>query len=150
MSTYVTLREEILASPDRVFDVLCDLDRIERWAPDLVRVEKLTDGSFGPGTRWRETRRASGREFSEEFEVATLEVNRAIEVLLDVTGEAARRGRYRFRYELEPTGGRTRVTVRGEIDGGGGVLETLARLFTGAMRRSITDDLRAMKRYIES
>ncbi len=46
----------IAAPPSRVFDALTDLDNAAAYMPDIVRVKLLTDGEFGVGTRWKETR----------------------------------------------------------------------------------------------
>lgn len=46
--------------PEVVFDFLSDLRHELGWNPDAIRVDKLTDGEVGPGTRfsatWRRTR----------------------------------------------------------------------------------------------
>lgn len=46
--------------PEVVFDFLSDLRHELEWNPDAIRVDKLTDGEVGPGTRfmakWRRTR----------------------------------------------------------------------------------------------
>ena len=39
--------EEILAAPDIVFAVLCDVERWPNWTPTMTRVKRLEGGIFG-------------------------------------------------------------------------------------------------------
>jgi Polyketide cyclase / dehydrase and lipid transport len=50
MSTYKMV-EDILAAPDTVFAVLCDVDRWPNWTPTMTRVKRLEGGVFGLGSR---------------------------------------------------------------------------------------------------
>ena len=53
-----------------VWQVFTDLGRRRQWLSAVTAVEVLTDGPFGAGTTWRETRRmADGGEITEEFRV---------------------------------------------------------------------------------
>ena len=47
--------------PDRVFAALTDLARGAEWRPGFLGIERLTEGDFGVGTEWRETRKVFGR-----------------------------------------------------------------------------------------
>jgi ribosome-associated toxin RatA of RatAB toxin-antitoxin module len=72
----VTARRTIQASPEQVWALATD---IARW-PDTIsgvdRVEVLSEGDFGPGTRWRETRTMLGREATEEMWVTATDPER--------------------------------------------------------------------------
>jgi uncharacterized protein YndB with AHSA1/START domain len=46
---------EIESSPEEVFDYATDLSREHEWNPKTRRVEKLTDGPIGAGTRFEAT-----------------------------------------------------------------------------------------------
>jgi carbon monoxide dehydrogenase subunit G len=144
-----TVRKEIAASPERVFSALKDLDAASKWMPNLVGIEKLSPGKFGVGTKWRETRRMFGREASELFEVTSLEPNKSLELYVDGTQGSAKRGHYRFRYRLEPAGGKTALTMEAEIGGMGFLLELFGRLMLGSFKKAIVSDLEAMAGYIE-
>lgn len=149
MPLTMILNEHIQAPPGRVFAVLTDLDACSKWMPNFVRIEKLTKGSFSKGYAWRETRRMFGREASEVFEVVGVEPERVVELFVDGKKGSSKRGWYKFRYELHPQGQKTRLDLRGEIGGGGFLMATIGRLFSGAMKKAIAKDLRAMKAHIE-
>jgi hypothetical protein len=55
-----SVEETIDRAPAEVFDFCCDLTNEAKWNPDVERVEKLTDGPIGVGTRfdakWTNTR----------------------------------------------------------------------------------------------
>jgi uncharacterized protein YndB with AHSA1/START domain len=144
-----SVRREIAASPDRVFAALKDLDAARQWMPNLVGIEKLSPGRFGVGTKWRETRRMFGREASELFEVTGCEPGKSLELYVDGTQGSSKRGHYRFRYLLEPSGGHTTLTLAAEIGGMGFLLELLGRFMLGSFKKAIVSDLEAMARYLE-
>jgi hypothetical protein len=51
-----------------VFDVASDLARAAENFRAIERIEVVTPGAVGVGTRWRETRRMMGREATETIE----------------------------------------------------------------------------------
>lgn len=149
MALHMKFREEFAAPPERVFAALTELDHAAAWMPNFVKIEKLTSGSFGVGTTWRETRKMFGREATEQFEVTAFEPNKLLELYIDGTKGASKRGYYRFRYDLEPQGDGTVVNLSGEIGGGGWLMDLIGRLFVGAFKKSIAKDMAAMKTYVE-
>ena len=90
---------EIDAPVDLVFDRCTNL---HRWADTITAIEKievLTDGDVGVGTRFRETRKMFGREATEEMEF--LEFDRPSGYLLGAESNGCR---YRTRFRLEAVG----------------------------------------------
>ncbi|MFL5348249.1 MAG: SRPBCC family protein [Hyalangium sp.] len=145
-----TVRKEIAASPDRVFAVLKDLDSAKQWMPSLVGIEKLSPGPFGVGTQWRETRRMFGSNASEVYEVTRFEPGRSLELYVDGTQGSSKRGHFRYRYLLEPSGGNaTTLSLTAEIGGMGFLLELLGRFMVGGFKKNLLSDLEAMAKYIE-
>ena len=53
MAPVVTNAVELAAEADAVFDYMTDLRNEPRWNPQMRRVEKITDGDVGRGTRFR-------------------------------------------------------------------------------------------------
>ncbi|BCJ53693.1 hypothetical protein Asp14428_51680 [Actinoplanes sp. NBRC 14428] len=69
MST-VAVTRLVEAPVVEVWRVFTDLRRRREWLSTVTHVEMLTDGPFGAGTVWRETRTmADGGEITEEFRV---------------------------------------------------------------------------------
>ena len=63
-----TLTKRIHASPEVVWDVFTDFDKVADRISAIVKLELLTDGPVGLGTRFRETRIMFKREATEEME----------------------------------------------------------------------------------
>ncbi|MFJ4870718.1 SRPBCC family protein [Streptomyces sp. NPDC088757] len=71
--TAVVVERRVAASPGRVWEAITDLPELPRVLTGVRKVEVLTPGGFGVGTRWRETRRMLGREATEEMTVTACE-----------------------------------------------------------------------------
>lgn len=73
MTTRLEIERTIAASPETVFAVCSDFANSAQRVEGIEKVEMLTDGPVGPGTRFRETRIMFGREATEEMEVGAYE-----------------------------------------------------------------------------
>ncbi|MFF5639560.1 SRPBCC family protein [Streptomyces sp. NPDC012825] len=71
--TSVVVERRVATSPGRVWETITDLPDLPRVLTGVRKVEVLTPGGFGVGTRWRETRRTLGREATEEMTVTACE-----------------------------------------------------------------------------
>ncbi|MER5966960.1 SRPBCC family protein [Streptomyces sp. NPDC002057] len=72
-TTSVVVERRVDASPGRVWESITDLRDMPRVLSGVEKVEVLTEGGFGVGTRWRETRRMLGKEATEEMTVTECE-----------------------------------------------------------------------------
>lgn len=61
---------------EEVFQFAINLDNIPKIMPNVVKVEKLTGGPLGKGTKLLETRSIRGREAKAEIEFTEYEDNR--------------------------------------------------------------------------
>ncbi len=113
---HLALSRTVAASPQRVWQVITDLDRAAQTLSGVSRVERLTDGPYALGTRWRETRTMFGKATTEEMWVTALDPARS------TTVEASSHGTdYRTVFDLTPTGsGRDRHGADGAVLGAGG------------------------------
>lgn len=148
----ISFRSEhvIEAPPSEVLAAMTDLDSWPAWMQGLQRVEKLSDGPFGVGTRWRETRRMFGREASEVFEVVEFEPPRRIGLFVDGAQGATGRGEFRYVYSLEPASpNSTRLTLDGEIEMPGVATRIFGFLLKGVFRKACDRDTRALKAHLE-
>jgi hypothetical protein len=71
------MTKRINAPVDVVFDVASDLEHAARRIRGIEKIELLTPGPVGVGTRWRETRRMMGREATETLEITAFDPPRS-------------------------------------------------------------------------
>ncbi len=141
--------EHIAAPPEAVTAAIAAIGDYGAWMPNFVRVERLTEGPFGVGTQFRETRKMFGRDSTEHFEVVAFEPGRRVELFVDGTKGTMGKGAFRFAYTLAPEGGGTRMTVDGELSGLSRIGELFGKLFMGPMKKAIAKDHVALKAHIE-
>ncbi|MEN0112152.1 MAG: SRPBCC family protein [Planctomycetota bacterium] len=101
----------IAASPDRVFAVATDLAGAADRVRGIDELEVLTEGPFGLGTRWRETRTMMGAQATETMTVTALEPGRSYTTVAESHG-----CRYTSDLSVAPEGDGARATfaIRGE------------------------------------
>src|SRR5690606_37405975 len=119
------------------------------WMPDFVRIERLTEGPFGVGTAFRETRRMFGRDSTEHFEVVGYEPGRSVVFFVDGQKGTMGKGAFRFTYTLAPEGTGTQLIVAGEVTGLGRLAELLGRLMLAPMKKMMAKDHAALKAHVE-
>jgi hypothetical protein len=71
--TTIAVSARVDAPLTRVFDRFTDLDRATDHVSGIVAIERITEGAFGLGTRWRETRRLLGRQDWADMEVTAFD-----------------------------------------------------------------------------
>ena len=102
----ITVSGTVAARPERVWRVLTDLDHATTTIPSITAVERLTEGPYDVGTRWRETRTMLGRTETQELEVAE-----AVPEVRTVVSSVAEGVFYTTTMELNPQGGGTLLTI---------------------------------------
>jgi carbon monoxide dehydrogenase subunit G len=143
------LSETMNASPEDVFEVMTSLETWQEWMPNLVRVEKLTEGDFGVGTEWKEVREMYGKEAAEYFEVTGYEPNERIDLYVDGSKGATGRGEFFFVQSVRPHGDQTVITVAGEARGMGLIGKLFGWLFKRMFVKAMRKDFEAMRDYVE-
>lgn len=140
----ITVSTHVSAPAERVFAVFTDLERAAERIPDITELEVLSDGPFGEGTRWRETRVMFKKEATEEMQVTGFDPPRSYTV------EAASHGmRYETLFSFTPEGDGTQVQWR--FSGTPQTLGTklMAPLFNvlmkGTMKKCMLRDLEALR-----
>ncbi|AWK09032.1 polyketide cyclase/dehydrase [Streptomyces spongiicola] len=137
----VVVERRIAAPVDRVWDALTDVEGSQRVLSGVERVEKLTEGAFGVGTRWRETRRMFGKEATEEMRVTASDPPERFVVEADSHGT-----HYVSEFVLRADGPQTttvRMAFSGSTPGGvAGVLaKVLGRIGERAVAKAVAKDL---------
>jgi uncharacterized protein YndB with AHSA1/START domain len=107
------VRIHIDASPDRVWELVADLERMGEWSPECYRVEWL-DGASAPavpGARFRGWNRFGRMRWSVACEVKTADPGR------ELAFSTIDRGRemVRWCYRLEPTDDGTNLIESFEV-----------------------------------
>lgn len=145
----IVLSIVINRTPGTVFDAFTDIERWPERMTAIKRVERLTDGPVGTGTRFRETRVMFGREATETMAVTRFEPPRLF-TLETLSGGA----RYLATHEFVAEGaGATRVTLRFEatpLTFAARVMGILMRPLIRKMCSAMNDDLVQMKASIEA
>ena len=101
-----TTSKHIEAPTDVVFNLMTDLDQVDSRISSIVRLEKLTDGPVGVGTRFRETRVMFGKEATEELEFTAFDAGKSFTVECESCG-----AHYAMHHEFSPDGGGTLLEV---------------------------------------
>lgn len=143
----VTVSNQIAAPVERVFEVFTDVRHEVPHVSGIKKIELLTTGKFGLGTRWRETREVLGVKDSAEMEVTSFERNRTYTVSHHKAGI-----RIDTTFSFEAAGGGTKVSVEFELDPGGlppGLLEPINWAIAGKVRDVIGHDLADFKTSLE-
>jgi carbon monoxide dehydrogenase subunit G len=133
----IRLTRHVAAPVDTVWDLATDLAGAPGTLSGVTRVEVLTPGPFGVGTRWRETRTMLGRDATEEMAVTAIERHRSYTVEADASG-----AHYVSTFTFEPSGGGTDVTVTFGARATTGVARVLAAVTGPLARRSVEKVLR--------
>jgi hypothetical protein len=146
---HVEASETIERPRAEVFRAFCDLERGAQRMSAISKLELLTDGSFGVGTRWRETRTMFGKEATEEMEVTAVDEPASYDVLAESHG-----ARYESRISFDELGpSSTRVTMTfgaTPISRAAKVLTPLTGfVFRSAARKGLERDLADMKASLE-
>lgn len=106
MDHSLSLTQHIQASPEKVWSVITDIPGSAATLSGVDSVQLLTDGPYGEGTRWKETRKMLGKAETVEMWVAEAEQNRSTTVKA-VQGGAD----YTTRFSLAPSSGGTDLTL---------------------------------------
>lgn len=135
----VTVRQQVKADPENTFRVFADIPNAASFVAGIDSIELLTDGPFGVGSRWRETRTMLGKTATEDMTVTAFDPpNR-------YTAEAESHGtHYVSRYDFTPSDGGTLVTLR--FDGRpqtvtARLLSVVGLLFLGQIRKMLAQDM---------
>lgn len=128
-----------------VFALFTDLDLWPDRVRDVTRVERLTDGPVGVGTRYTESRIVFKKEATETFEVTAFEPNARFETLAHFKSCGAK-FRFDHRFVLDGAGTRVDLVVTSRAESWfGWLFAPLAYLMMPIFRKSLAGDLNSME-----
>lgn len=144
----VTVTKTIDASQEAVFDVLADFEHAAERIPAILRLELLTDGPVGVGTRFSETRILFKKECTEEMEITGFSRPGGYRVESGSCG-----CHYTTDVRVRPEGQYTLVEMTMEyraVSFLAKLMSPLAVLMRGPIVKCFEADLEALKGYVES
>lgn len=145
----IEMTMDIAAPADRVFDVFTELETAADRISGIERIEILTPGPVGEGTRWKETRKFGKREATEEMEIVRFEPKRSYTVGSESCG-----AHFEWTFRFEPAGEGTTVRFEGKakaISLFAKLMSPLTALMFGPMmRKCMEKDFNELKLAAES
>jgi carbon monoxide dehydrogenase subunit G len=102
---------EINASPERAWPLINDVEEWPKWIPSLKKIEKVSEGSLGVGSRVLVVARSL---ITVNLLMAITEFVPGRRVVMEGKVLGVRMKRY---YEMEPVNGKARLTAGGEVSG---------------------------------
>jgi len=133
------IRENIDAPPEKVFQIFADLSNAERNIESIKKIEMLTEGAVGQGTRWRETREIFGKQATEEMWISDWRPPRAYTVACDSCGV-----HYETELVFQGSGSGTEVVMRMHVKPQtlkAKLLAPLGILFAGVFKKCMRKDI---------
>jgi uncharacterized protein YndB with AHSA1/START domain len=146
--TTVTVTTTIDAPIERVFTTFTDIEHGAERVSNIQKIELLTPGGFGLGTRWQETREVLSQLDSAEMEVTAFERNRTYTITHHKAGT-----RIDTVFTFEPLDHETRVRIEFDLFGQGvppGLMAPLGWAIAGTVRDTISADLADLKASAEA
>lgn len=135
------------APPSLVFQLFTDLEHAPELVSSITRLEVLTPGPVHIGTRFRESRRMSGHETTEEMEITAFEPGRHFDLRRRSGGTE-----YRSAYRFSPEGPGTRVEVDFESEPlslAAKLMSPISNSVAGTMKKWVVQDLDDLRRQAE-
>lgn len=148
----MTVSHDVAAPAETLFDVLTDLEHAADRISGIEKVEILEQGpggTFGVGTKWKETRRFGGKEATETMWITEVEPGR------QYVAEAQSCGtKYRSTLRAEPAGpSQSRVVMEFEgvpVSLMAKLMMPLGFLMKGMVRKALLADCADIARAAEA
>lgn len=106
-SPSIHLSRHVGATPEAVWGVLSDVRNAARTLSGVERVEVLSEGPYGVGTRWRETRTMMGKSVTEEMWVTGADAPRSSVIEAESAGT-----HYTTTFTITPEPGGSQLAMR--------------------------------------
>ncbi|HEX2473234.1 MAG TPA: SRPBCC family protein [Lacipirellulaceae bacterium] len=144
-----TMAKRVAAPIDTVFDAASDIEHAAEHIRGIEKIELLTPGPIGLGTRWRETRKMMGHEATETLEFTAFDRPRSYTIGCLSCGSY-----FETTFRFAPAASNaTNVSVEVNCEPRSFMARLMAPLgklmFAKMMRKCMDDDLEDIKRAVE-
>jgi carbon monoxide dehydrogenase subunit G len=137
---------EIAASPERVYDVVMDPERLDEWVTIHDHLQDSPPAKLEQGSELTQCLKLAGRRFNVRWKV--VENDPCERVVWDGRGPVGSHAR--VVYEFEPQGQGTRFSYANEFDLPGGPLGRLAgRTVSRFTKNALDSSLQRLKSLVE-
>ena len=128
---------------EQVFAFLADYQNLRTWQSDLIENEKLTEGPWRVGTRFREVRRTGPGKSEIQGEITDFEQNKRFSTRTTTKPEVT------VSYSLEGENGGTRLNYK-FVMLTSGMMRLVEPLMAGAIKKGTEHDFQKLKEILES
>jgi len=140
----ITLTKQIAAPSEIVFTVATDLENAAQRIRGIEKIELVTSGPIGLGTRWRETRKLMGHQSTETLEITAFDPPHSYTIDCNSCG-----AQIQTTFRFTPVGNETEVTLQVSLEARSlfaKLMSPLGNMMFGAtMRKCMQDDLDDIK-----
>jgi len=143
----IRLTDRVHAPLDRVFAVYSDFARCADRVSGIERVEFLTEGPVGKGTRFRETRIMFRREATEEMEVTAFDPPHSYTLSANTCG-CEFHSTFRFTAADEHTNIEVEIQTK-SVTFFARLMSPLSFLMSGSMKKCVQKDLDDLRAFVE-
>lgn len=143
----ISVTKFIEAPVDRVFEVFTDLPGAPGRISSITKLEVLTDGPIGLGTRFRETRLMFKREATETMEITAFDPPRSYTTVANSCGCL-----YECTFRFAPQGSGTQVTAEFSWTAQtffARLMAPLGKLMSSMCMKAFNKDLEELKAHCE-
>ena len=141
------LNKTVNAPVEQTFQLFADFPNAANRINGIEKVEMLTNGPIGVGTRFKETRIMFGREATEEMEVTQFEPNKLYTVAANSCG-----ARFESTFTFQPSGESTQVQMSLNTKAESlfaKLMSPLSALMMGSVKKAIESDIDQMTEICE-
>ena len=138
------MTEWIAHSPKEVFDFIIDSENASKVVSNVRSMVKLTEGSVGVGTRYRETRLLNGKEEQSELEIVDFEPNQRYAMKNVTEGVETI-----YRYTFQPEKDGTRIDLVCELSASG-VKKLMLPMVASILKKEDGGQLQRLKEVMEN
>lgn len=146
--TQMQMTTHVKADPAKTFDAFADFPRAAEMIRGIKRVEILTNGPVGKGTRFKETRVMFGKEATETMEVSAYERGKLYTLSCTSCGVA-----WSSTFRFTPDAGGTRVDLEmvcKPLTFLAKLMSPLGKLMAGSMKKCIEGDINDIRSFVET